>query len=109
MERYTCHLKKDDKVKVITGKNSGKIGKILKVNRKTGRILIEHINMVKKHTKPSAKNRQGGIVETEMPIHMSNAMLMCSKCMQPVRIQVKTLEDGKSVRVCRKCAEQIDA
>jgi large subunit ribosomal protein L24 len=108
MLQNKTNLKKDDKVKVITGKDAGKIGKILKVDRKKQRILIENINMIKRHTKPSAANRQGGIIESEAPIHWSNVMLMCNKCVQPVRVKVQRLDDGKKVRVCRKCNEQID-
>ena len=78
-----CHVKKDDKVKILAGKDKGKIGKVLKVINKKNRILVENINIVKRHTKPSAKNRQGGIVETEAPIHWTNVMLMCNKCMSP--------------------------
>jgi large subunit ribosomal protein L24 len=104
-----CRIKKDDKVKVLAGKDSGKIGKVIKVNRKKNRILIENINLVKHHTKPNAQNRQGGIIESESPIHWSNVMLMCNKCMSPVRIKMRVLEDGKKVRVCRKCNEIMDA
>jgi large subunit ribosomal protein L24 len=109
MQRYKCNLKKDDKVKVITGKDGGKIGKVLKVNRKKQRLLIENVNIIKKHSRPTAQNRQGGIIETEAPIHWSNVMLMCNKCVKPVRIKMQQLENGKKVRVCRKCNEQIDA
>jgi large subunit ribosomal protein L24 len=108
MQKSTTHLKKDDKVKIITGKDRGKIGKVLKINRKKERVLVESINLVKRHQKPSAKNRQGGIVESEAPIAWSNVMLMCNKCMKPVRIAVKRLEDGRNVRFCRKCNELID-
>lgn len=109
MVRHKCRLKKDDKVKVIAGKDNGKIGKILKINRKKERVLVENVNIVKRHTRPSAQNRQGGIVESESAIHWSNVMLMCNKCMSPVRIQMKFLEDGKKVRICRSCNEIIDA
>ena len=109
MLRDKCHIKKDDKVKVITGKDKGKIGKVLKVDRKKDRLLVENINVVKRHTRPSAQNRQGGIVESEAPISWSNVMLMCNKCMSPIRVQMKTLDDGKKVRACRKCNEVIDA
>ena len=104
-----CLIKKDDKVKIVAGKETGKIGKVLKVNRKKERILIENINIIKRHTRPSAQNKQGGIVESEAPIHWSNVMLMCNKCMAPVRIKLQRLEDGKKKRVCRKCNELIDA
>jgi large subunit ribosomal protein L24 len=109
MLRDKCHIKKDDKVKIITGKDKGKIGKVLKVDRKKDRLLVENINVVKRHTKPTAQNRQGGIVESEAPISWSNAMLMCNKCMSPIRVQMKQLDDGKKVRTCRKCNEVIDA
>ena len=103
-----CHIKKDDKVKVIVGKDQGKIGKVLKVDRKKNRILVEKINMVKRHSKPNNQNRQGGIVEKEMPIQPSNVMVMCGKCVGPVRIKMQRLEDGNKVRVCVKCNEALD-
>lgn len=106
--RDRCLIKKDDKVKVITGKDKGKIGKVLKVMKKKNRILIENINMVKRHSRPSAKNKQGGIVEGEAAIHWSNVMVMCNKCITPVRMTTQRLEDGKKIRVCRKCNEAID-
>jgi len=104
-----CHIKKNDKVKIIAGKDKGKIGKVLKVNSKKQRILVENINIIKKHVRPSAQNRQGGIVETEGQIDWANVMLMCNKCITPVRIKFQHLEDGKKVRVCRKCNELMDA
>ncbi len=104
-----CHIKKDDKVKVVAGKDKGKVGKVLGINRKSSRIIVENINMVKKHTRASAKHRQGGIIETEAPIHRSNVMLLCNKCVTPVRIKMKRLEDGKKIRVCRKCNEIMDS
>ncbi|OEU66549.1 MAG: 50S ribosomal protein L24 [Desulfobacterales bacterium PC51MH44] len=104
-----CYLKKDDKVKVIAGKDKGKIGKVLSVKRKNNRIVVENINFVKQHVRPSAQHRQGGIIDSEAPIHWSNVMLMCNKCVTPVRIKMKRLEDGKKIRVCRKCGEIIDS
>ena len=109
MLREKRHIKKDDKVKVIAGKDKGKIGKVLRVERKKERVLVENINVVKRHTRPTAKNRQGGIVESEATVPWSNVMLMCSKCLSPVRIQMRRLDDGKKVRSCRKCNEIIDA
>ena len=108
MVKSETRLKKDDKVKVIAGKDSGKIGKILKIHRKKERVLVENINIVKRHQRPTAANRQGGIIESEAPVHWSNVMLMCNKCMKPVRISMKRLEDGKKVRFCNKCEELID-
>jgi large subunit ribosomal protein L24 len=109
MQQNRCILRKDDKVKVTVGKDKGKIGKILKIDKKKGRLLVENINMVKRHTRPTAQNRQGGIIENEAAIHWSNVQLMCNKCITPVRIKMKELEDGKKVRICRKCDEIIDA
>ena len=103
-----CYIKKDDKIKVIAGKDKGKIGKVLKVNRKKNGLLVEKINIVKRHSKPTQQNRQGGIVEKEMPIQWSNVMVMCSKCVTPARVKMQRLEDGKKVRVCVKCGEALD-
>lgn len=108
MMAIKCYIKKDDKVKVIAGKDKGKIGKVLKVNRKTSRVLVEKINIVKRHSKPTAQNKQGGIVEKEMPIQWSNLMVMCNKCVTPARVKMQRLEDGKKVRVCAKCGEALD-
>jgi large subunit ribosomal protein L24 len=108
MVKTKCHIKKDDKVKVLAGKDKGKIGKVLSLKRKNNRIVVEKINFVKKHARPSAQHKQGGIIESEAPIHLSNVMLLCNKCVQPVRIKMKRLEDGKKIRVCRKCDEIID-
>lgn len=109
MQRSKCYIKKDDKVKIIAGKDNGKVGKVLRVDRKKERILVENANIVKRHSRPTAQNRQGGIIESEAPIHISNVMLLCNKCVKPARIKMQRLDDGKKVRVCRKCNEQIDA
>jgi large subunit ribosomal protein L24 len=109
MAKNKCHIKKDDKVKVIVGKDRGKIGKVLSIKRKDSRIVVENVNFIKKHARPSAKHRQGGIIESEAPIHWSNVMLMCNKCVTPVRIKMQRLEDGKKMRVCMKCNETIDS
>jgi large subunit ribosomal protein L24 len=96
-------------VKILSGKDSGKIGKVLKVIDKKNRVLVENVNIVKRHSRPTAQNRQGGIVEAEAPIHWSNIQLVCSKCITPTRVKMKVLDDGKKVRVCKKCNEIIDA
>jgi large subunit ribosomal protein L24 len=101
-------IKKDDKVKVIAGKEKGKMGKILSVLRNKDRVIIEKVNFVKRHTKPGGQARQGGIIEKEASIHRSNVMLMCSKCITAVRIKMQRLEDGRMVRVCKKCGEIVD-
>ena len=108
MMAVKCYIKKDDKVKVIAGRDKGKIGKVLKVDRKKGGLLIEKINIVKRHSKPTQQNRQGGIVEKEMPIQWSNVMVMCNKCVTPARVKMQRLEDGKKIRVCVKCGEALD-
>lgn len=102
------HLKKNDKVKVLAGKDKGKIGKILKIVQKKDRAIVENLNMIKRHMRKTQQNRQGGIVEKEAPIHWSNLILICTKCVKPTRIKMHFLEDGKKVRVCKKCNEIID-
>jgi large subunit ribosomal protein L24 len=102
------HVKKDDFVKVIAGKDRGKQGKVLTVFPKEGRITVERINMIKRHTRPTQKMQQGGIIEREGKIHISNVLLVCTKCDRGVRVGHKYLEDGKKVRVCRRCDEVLD-
>ena len=109
MMQTKCHLKKNDKVNVIAGKDKGKIGKVIRVNGKKERVLVENINIVKKHSRPSAQNKQGGIIESEAPIHLSNVALLCNKCMAPARVKMQVLEEGKKTRVCRKYNEIMDA
>jgi len=101
------HIKKNDMVKVIAGREKGKTGKVLSVTKEKGRILIEKVNLVKRHQKPDATGK-GGIVEKEAPLRVSNVMLVCSKCNTGVRVGHKVLEDGKKVRVCKKCQELLD-
>ena len=108
MAKQAIQIKKDDKVKVIAGKDRGQIGKVLRVDHTKDRILVENVNTVKRHARPSAKNKQGGIIESEAALPRSNIMLMCSKCMKPTRIRMQKLEDGKKVRACGKCNEIID-
>ncbi len=109
METMKIRIKKDDKVKVLTGKDKGKIGKVLKVVKKTNRVIIENINVVKVNQRPTQANPQGGIVEKNMPIHVSNLMIMCNSCVKPTRISMKLLENGKRVRICKQCNQQIDS
>lgn len=109
METMKIRIKKDDKVKVLTGKDKGKIGKVLKVVKKTNRAVIENINVAKVHQQPTQANPQGGIVDKNMPVQISNLMVMCNSCVKPTRIGMKLLEDGKRVRICKKCNQQIDS
>ncbi|MFQ5842416.1 MAG: 50S ribosomal protein L24 [Thermodesulfobacteriota bacterium] len=101
-------LKKNDLVMVIAGKERGKSGRILRVFPGKNRVLIEKVNFIKRHTRPSGQTRQGGIVEKEAPIHVSNVMVICGKCNVPIRVGRKVLEDGKKVRMCKKCGELLD-
>jgi len=101
-------IKKNDTVVVITGKEKGKRGRVLSVYPSKDRLLIEKINMIKRHMKPTKKYAQGGIIEKEAPIHISNVMLLCPKCSKPTRIGNTALQDGRKVRVCKKCREVMD-
>ncbi len=104
------NIKKDDIIQVISGKEKGKKGKVLSLLSDQGRVKIEKLNMVKRHTKAGKKGQtqQAGIVEKEGSIHISNVLLVCDKCGKGVRIKRKQLEDGKRVRACGKCGEVID-
>lgn len=108
MKYQGYNIKKNDSVKVIAGKDKGKSGKVLRVIPKKDRVIVEKINMVKRHMKPSQQTRQGGILERESPIHVSNLMLICSKCTDPTRVGYRTLDDDRKVRYCKKCEEVID-
>lgn len=101
------HLKKGDFVKVLSGKEKGKTGKILMVIKDQNRVVVEKLNMVKRHQKATAMGK-GGIVEKEGAIHASNVVLMCGKCKKETRIGIKILEDGKKTRICKKCNDILD-
>jgi large subunit ribosomal protein L24 len=98
---------KNDTVLVISGNYKGKKGKVLKVFPKENRVIVEGVNFIKRHTKPSQKNQQGGIVEKEAPINVSNLLVVCPKCDTPTRLGRKVLNDGKRVRICRNCSEML--
>ncbi len=95
-------------VKVIAGKEKGKTGKVMKVDGNKDQVIIEKLNIIKRHKKPDAKGK-GGIVEKEGPIDISNVMFLCNKCDQGVRVGYKILEDGGKTRVCKKCNETLDS
>lgn len=101
-------IKKGDRVLLTAGKDKGKSGKVLKVFPSRNRLLIEGLNQVKCHTRPSQKAQRGGIVEQEAPLHISKAILVCPSCNKPTRIGVDFLKDGIKVRICRKCQEPLD-
>jgi len=101
-------IKKDDQVVVISGKEKGKQGRVLSVLPRKNRLIIEQVNIIKRHMKPSRKYTQGGIIEKEAPLHISNIMLICPRCQKPTRISNQILEDGRKMRACKKCKEVID-
>ncbi len=104
----SLRIKKNDTVVVISGKHKGKRGRVIRVLPSNDKVIVEKINIVKRHMKPSKKYAQGGIIEKEAPIHISNVMLLCPKCDKPTRIGSQLLSDGNKVRVCKKCKEVID-
>ncbi len=99
-------LKKGDSVMVIAGRDRGKIGKILSVELDSGRVMVEKINIVKRHTKPTQQNKQGGILEKEAPLAISNVMPYCEAIQKPSRIQMKMFDDGRKVRVYQKAPDE---
>jgi len=101
-------IKKNDMVLVISGKDRGKKGKVRRSLPKENRIVVEGLNMIKRHSRARRAARQAGIVELEAPLHTSNVMLLCSKCKKPARVGFRTLEDGRKVRVCQTCQEVLD-
>lgn len=108
MKHQKRNLKKNDLVRVIAGKEKGKSGRILRIFAKKDRAIIEKINFIKRHQRPSGQQRQGGIIEREAPLHLSNLMMVCESCNSPIRVGEKVLEDGKKARYCKKCGEMID-
>lgn len=103
-----ARVKKNDTVMVIAGKERGKIGKVLSVRPADNRATVERLNIVKRHMRPRGPQSQGGIVEKEAAIHLSNLMLMCDRCNAPVRVGSRVLEDGTKARFCRRCNELLD-
>lgn len=105
---HKLHVKKEDKVFVISGKDKGKTGRVIAAFPRENRVLVEGVNMIKKHAKPSQQNPQGGILTQEAPIHVSNVMLVDPKTGEPTRVGYKVTDDGKKVRVAKKSGEIID-
>jgi len=103
------NIKKNDKVEVISGKEKGRQGRVLKIVKDKNAALVERLNFVKRHTKAGSQvGRQGGIVEKEAPIKLAKLMLVCPKCSKPARTGTRVLDDGDRVRYCKKCDEQLD-
>ncbi len=108
MRQGQTSLRVNDQVEVIAGKDKGRVGKILRIDRKKNRAVVERINMIKKHQKPVDATQPGQIIDREAPIHLSNLMLVCPECAGTVRTGKKILEDGTKVRVCKKCGATIE-
>jgi len=100
-------IKKDDTVVVLSGKDKGKRGKILSVQPKDRKVIVEKVNIVSRHTKPRKQGEQGGILKKEAALYASKVMRVCPKCDKPTRPACKTLADGKKIRVCKKCGAEI--
>ena len=101
-------IKRGDSVLVVAGRDRGKSGKVTRVLPESGKVVVERLNIVKRHKKPTGPQGGGGIVEKEAPLDISDVMLLCGKCNKPVRVGKKVLDDGSRVRVCRSCGEQFE-
>ncbi len=108
MRQGKTNLRVNDQVEVIVGKDKGRVGKILRIDSQSNRAVVERINMIKRHTKPTDATQSGQIVEKEASLHISNLMLVCPECAKTVRIGKKLLEDGAKVRVCKNCEATIE-
>jgi large subunit ribosomal protein L24 len=109
MSRLATSIRRNDNVVVVTGKDRGKRGRVLKVLPDTNRLVVEGANMIKRHTKPNpGRNVKGGIVEREASLHASNVQLLCPECGARTRIGRRILGDGRKVRICRKCEGVVD-
>ena len=104
------HIKKNDLVYVLSGKDRGKTGKVLKVFLDKDRAVVEGLNYIQKHTRPNPqKNVKGGILPKESPVHISNLMVVCKRCNKHSRVAFSTMQDGRKVRICGNCSELLDA
>jgi len=108
MATKKLHVKKNDMVMIIAGKEKGKTGKVQRVLPDKGRLVVESLNMVKRHTRPNRSNAEGGIVEKEAPMAASNVQLLCGACNKPTRTGIRVLDDGSKARFCKKCNEIVD-
>ena len=108
-ERVRINLRKNDTVQVLTGRDAGKQGKVLKILREKNRVIVQGVGFTKKHTRPNPqRNVKGGIAEREAPIHASNVMIVCGECNKRTRIGHKVMGDGKKARICRRCQGVLD-
>jgi large subunit ribosomal protein L24 len=100
-------VKKNDKVRVISGKDKGKTGKVLRIEPDKNKIYIERINIIKRHTRKKGQNQPGGIISKEGPIHLSNIRVICPNCGKLSHVGFEVKDSGEKVRICRKCGQQI--
>ncbi len=107
-KRNILPIKKGDTVTVLAGKDKGKEGKVMRAIPETERVVVEKVNMMKKAMRPTQANPQGGISTMEAPLHVSNVMLICPQCKKPTRAARRRDENGKKIRVCKKCGKDID-
>jgi large subunit ribosomal protein L24 len=109
MSRLATPIRKNDNVVVTTGKDRGKRGRVMRIVAEKNRVIVEGVNLIKRHTKPNPqRNVKGGVVEREAGVHASNVQLVCPECGKPTRIGRKVLGDGRKVRICRKCEGVVD-
>jgi len=109
MSRLATPIRKNDNVVVTTGKDRGKRGRVVRLEPEKNRLVVEGVNIMKRHTKPNPqKNVKGGVVEREAALHASNVQIVCPECGKPTRIGKKILDDGRKVRICRKCDGVLD-
>jgi len=109
MSRLQTPIRRNDNVLVVTGKDRGKRGRVLKVVPGKNRLIVEGVNFIKRHTKPNPQRQiKGGVVEREASLHASNVQLVCPECGKPTRLGRKVLGDGRKVRICRKCEGVVD-
>ena len=108
MRQGHTSLRKNDQVEVITGKDMGRVGKVLKIDRSKNRVVVERINMIKKHQKPVDAQQPGQIIDREASVHIYNLMLVCPECTNTVRTGQKILEDGTKVRSCKSCGATLE-
>jgi large subunit ribosomal protein L24 len=109
MRQGQSNLRVNDKVEVIAGKDKGRVGKVLRVERDKNKVIVERLNLIKKHQKPTDASQPGQIIEREAGIHISNVMLVCPECAETVRVGKQILDDGTKVRICKKCKATIES
>lgn len=108
-KRFTINVRKGDNVRVMSGRDAGKTGRILSINPRKNTVIVEHANIIKRHTRPNpSKNIKGGIIEKEGPINVSNVMVVCSNCGKHARIGHNVLPDGSKVSSCKRCGTTLD-